>query len=95
MNCKEGDIAIVVSAKLTPEMIGYIVKIERRSIYGVNHYDEDFPSWVCSGNNIPTRCLDGDFSLRNKRVIQDKYLRPIKDSDEEDEMLKITRSIYA
>lgn len=95
MNCKPGDLAIVVSAEITPEMIGRIVKVVRPVFSGetvpclgtLPIFDEVV--WLCSaeGGTIPARFSDGVLRHLHERAICDRFLRPIRDTEGQDETL--------
>lgn len=91
MNCKQGDLAVVVYAELTPEMIGALVEVVRFArpeevVCGIR-YDNDLPAWVCRpvSGRIPIRLLSGKFRIVTERVICDCLLRPIRPDEGEDE----------
>lgn len=101
MNCKPGDIAIVVrSAK--PENIGALVRVLRRFFAPVSvgcAYEafgakwlanEESPMWVVEAIGRPLVCSHSQQTLRI-RPWADYGLRPIRDpgDDAVDEMLRI------
>ncbi len=101
MNCKEGDLARVVMARETPELIGRYVIVESAAnpgekIDGVR-WEETAPggTWVirsASGSLLPWRMLRShETKLVQRRAIADICLRPIRDPgpDEVDEMVKL------
>jgi hypothetical protein len=86
MNVKPGDLAIVVSAPRTPEMIGRIVKVERAAIDGeffsdVRYCSDGAAAWVCSvdarSGPLPSRTKNGVLLWLRTRAIADRLLRPI------------------
>ena|ERR1700754_1086679 len=85
MNCKPGELAIVISAEATPEMIGYVVEVVRQAIdgemLGKFQLTQEYPhrhSWICrSANGIPMRSTHGNLHIVNERAILDVFLRPI------------------
>jgi hypothetical protein len=92
MNCKPGDLAVVVGASVTPEMIGCIVKVVRLAVKGEYLKEARFtgesPAWVCeSDSGIPIRTSQRRFFRTTQRAINDSNLRPIRDNDKEDETL--------
>jgi len=105
MNCKKGDLAYVVGPCPTPGLSGRFVVVERRragaeifiSVEGqLARLDGDEPCWVCrpaSGQTLPWVCIgglwDGKVFEFEERPIADSALRPIRDTDDEDEMLRI------
>ncbi len=91
MNCKPGDLAIIVSARSTPEMIGMIVEILRPYVNGdtlsdgvrVKSKSESIAWWVRSkGSKLPTRMASGNLKFYNERVVQDFLLKPIRGNEE-------------
>jgi len=85
MNCKQGDLAIVVKA-LNPKNLGKIVRCIR---FLPSHVLLD-PDGVlrahdCWGLDTVLLAWDNDPT----KVILDSYLKPLRDSDGEDEMLRI------
>jgi len=90
MNCKPGDLAIVVNAARTPEMIGHLVTV----LFWVGEGDAcpdgmkpDGAAWWCKSENsggIPTRHPYG-LVYEPERLIDDQLLRPIRPGDLEDE----------
>lgn len=96
MNCKPGDLAVVVGAKLTPELIGAIVRVVRPALPGERYGSgwvfnprTDGPFWVISGEGrlLPTRGSKGTFKLVGERPALDSMLRPIRDQPGADETL--------
>src|SRR5690349_7505451 len=98
MNCRPGDLAIVIKAATTPEMIGYIVEVIRPAVDGESlspgfRVRASRPGWVCKpcGGSIPVRSVAGPHKgeLRHVplRAVADSNLRPIRDNDKEDETL--------
>lgn len=89
MNVKPGDLAIIIGASTTPEMIGMVVKVERRAVHGeiigagkVNL--ELGEGWICSHpNGIPTRYDNGFFHIQRERMILDAYLKPVSGLSDE------------
>ena len=83
MNCKKGDLAVVVRSKFGN--LGRIVQClrlatkEDHEAYNV-FFDND-PTWIL---DVPVNC-----SFSTAPLITDKQLRPLRDSNGEDEMLRI------
>jgi hypothetical protein len=80
MNCKKGDLAIVVSRTTNAGKIGRCVRrYDGPWAYGVG------PGWILEGPVLH------EPSGRRKRInaVADEWLRPIRDNDGEDEMLRI------
>lgn len=83
MNCKPGDLAVVINAVVTHELIGKIVRVIRRvydgepNSIGGNFVNIEF-AWLCEGKSIPTRTTDGTLHFVNSRAIEDRLLRPIR-----------------
>lgn len=97
MNCKPGDLAIIVRARLTPEILGHIVEVVGPwNGYKLSKASVGF-SWECrypDGRPIK-RVFDGGrwFSYGESRPIGDQYLRPIRPGDlheTEDERKEVT-----
>jgi len=77
MNCKPGDMAIIVSAKPKDEKyIGRIVKVTTPFCIDSEWY------WEYENEELHKAGFTG---------IWDGHLRPIRDSDKEDEMLRIVK----
>lgn len=84
MNVKPGDLAIVIYAPHTPELIGRIVRVDRQAVDGeqfggIRFGSWGFASWVCSADRpLPWRTTT-IFGLVHfpKRPIADFMLRPI------------------
>ena len=77
MNCREGDLAVTVSARHTPRRIGWIVCCVRLVPVGYYHEPSDqeangYGTWIV---------VDG----RESWLHADSRLRPIRDTDGEDE----------
>jgi len=83
MNCKKGDLAIVVRSKYGNE--GRIVQCLRLAT------KEDFDAYEVGYNSEPTWLLDIPIncSFSTAPLIKDIKLRPIRDNDGQDEMLRI------
>lgn len=85
MNCKQGDLAIIVRA-YNPENLGKIVTcirlIQPRNWREPNGSISEEPTWEI---DIPLRGFSGNASP----LICDFQLRPIRDNDGKDEMLHI------
>lgn len=82
MNCKPGDMAIVIAAELTPEMIGRIVRVVRRVAYGEIigsvRYTGDGAAWLIESDRpLPIRCTNGRIVHQLARSFGDRYIRPI------------------
>jgi len=73
MNCKPGDLAIIVSSRLAPENIGRIVEVMRRRIP-----DRLFPCWIVrSGRPLVERWENGSVEMVFERLYRDSCLRPV------------------
>jgi len=75
MNCRDGDLAFIVNSELNPEFIGAVLRVSNlhQTLFGIG--------WdICDNSNLISH---GFFT------ILDSCLRPIRDSDKEDEMLSI------
>lgn len=78
MNCKQGDLAIIVKSYAGNE--GKIVRCLR--------YVGKVEGWIGRDRWETDTQIIGEFgSVTN--TVNDSYLRPIRDSDKEDEMLRI------
>lgn len=78
MNCKEGDLAVIFGSKTHPMCNGVVVSC-------VSLARGRKPTWNVSGHEIARYAAQ----LRMPLVIFDERLRPIRDSDGTDEMLRI------
>jgi hypothetical protein len=72
MNCKPGDLAVIVRAYRFPELVGRIVTCVR-----LTPHPSKLPVWETAE------------PLPESNWIHDDQLRPIRDNDGEDEMLRI------
>lgn len=73
MNCKPGDLAIIVSSRLAPENIGRIVEVVRR-----RSPDGSLPCWIVRSNQpLVNRWEDGFVELVYERIYRDLCLRPV------------------
>lgn len=96
MNCKPGDLAIIVNAKANPSLNGRIVKVLRRAVpgeifvmdgVGVRLREDRAKSWIVESDR-PMPFLSSPRVLFTKtRPVQDAHLRPIRDNDGEDETM--------
>lgn len=87
MNCKPGDLAIVVRARHTPEMLGRIVTVIREAQDGERfRTDRGHICWTgnCSGawvvksdRPMPWRSEKGTLHFATERIFNDEGLRPI------------------
>lgn len=96
MNCKPGDLAVVVRARFTPAMLGHYVVVVRAA------YEYEFVGegigpadivWIiksASDGKLPTTYLDGSQGEVVERPFLDAALRPIRDpgEDAQDETLQ-------
>jgi hypothetical protein len=75
MNCKPGDLAVVVKSATRPENVGRIVRCVRRTVR-IGHK-----------SRLPLDCwvVEPDITLCG--AIADECLRPIRDQDGDDETL--------
>jgi hypothetical protein len=100
-NCKEGDLAVVVFSNTCPELVGRYVIVEHLWREGEKSEDghkikQTRPGsltwWVRSavaGQKLPVRSTKGKFRHLFRRPCWDEMLRPIRDNDGEDEMLRV------
>ena len=102
MNCKPGDLAIVIRARKTPEMLGRIVTVVRASVpgeifktdKGYVRWPHDTPGvWVVTSNYpMPWNRRKGRKHFALERVFRDECLRPINPGDlveDEDQINKL------
>lgn len=100
MNCKPGDLAIVVRARQTPEMLGRIVTVVRLAVPG-EHFKTDRGNmqwtghstqvWVVKSDRpMPWYGDKGTLHFATERIFHDGGLRPINPGDlvEDDEQGK-------
>lgn len=90
MNCKPGDLAIVIGAQVTPEMIGHIVEVVSAAHNG-DVFETDLgearlgdPASVtvwrvrsCGALPLPWRLRDGRLAHAVEMPVFDTYLRPL------------------
>lgn len=103
-NAKVGDLCIVSGKAVTPGLAGRIVEVVRPftdpdeqfpvakgGLPYVNYVVNDRKSWVCkSANMLPQLHNDiQNLCWMEQRVIDDTILIPLRDNDEEDEMIAI------
>lgn len=74
MNCKPGDLAVVIGCRSHPELNGIVLTVVR----AVSPY-----AWLCAGHEIERV----SWSYGVPPHIFDDKLRPIRDNDGEDESL--------
>lgn len=102
MNCKQGDLAFIVGAKLYPEINGLVVRCVRRinpgeilrlsnGVQVAVRYDRT-ADWLIEseGSLLPYAGLQRDQVTIHRtkwRPLGDAYLRPIRDTDAPDETL--------
>jgi hypothetical protein len=84
MNCKPGDLAVIIWTKAYPENIGALVRVVRESPNGPNPV-HGF-QWSCEALH-PVRSSRGVMQPGQEGAMPDKFLRPIRDNDGEDETL--------
>jgi hypothetical protein len=99
MNCKQGEIAIVVRSKFVPDLLGRIVEVLHaapstgsfRLPNGQLHHpltDSRF-CWVCKFQSPVFAPSDTGPIKTHYAPVPDECLRPIRDQPGEDEMLRI------
>jgi hypothetical protein len=102
LRCKVGDLAVVVAAPYTPELVGRFVIVDRvpNPIERIGGHKWDTrnygPVWVirgAAGGTLPMRLKSGAFYQATERVLLDSCLRPIRPNDGEDESLSWSRPI--
>jgi hypothetical protein len=94
MNCKPGDLAIVVSARTAGNLGKLVLVIEWISSGGVLAdgtviKDDVAGGWLCSGRDLAMTDSLGGVHRREYVAFRDSSLRPIRDNDGEDEILRI------
>lgn len=100
MNCKPGDLAVIVGAKEAPQNNGRIVEVVRAfpigEVWGNNMKRGPAPAWIVRSTGTPLvmkteNVLTGRtwFRLVQERPYSDRCLRPIRDhgDDATDEMV--------
>ena len=93
MNCKPGDLAVFVKAH-NQENNGLIVRVERwvqaEERYSARYY-AGRAGWLVVSEGRPMKCVlhDGEVVYTQGAVALDYMLKPLRDSDGEDEMLRI------
>lgn len=90
MNCKQGDLAIIVKSRAGNEgkivtCLRYATKAEKREHLFVNK--QMGPVWVID-RNLQNANLLGEINGQSN-LVYDATLRPIRDQDGEDEMIRI------
>ena len=87
MNCKPGDLAVIRPTWSVMAERGAFVQVVRRGVFGEIGRTRD---------GQETHCSSGDAWLCESSItdgfpcfIRDAHLRPIRDNDGEDEMLRI------
>lgn len=99
--CKPGDLAVVVSAPATPELIGRFVVVDRSAKVGewIGGCTWDLNpayghAWViksAAGGTLQYRTRSGVTVQADERVLVDSCLRPIRPNEGEDESLSWAR----
>ena len=99
MNCKQGDIAVIVKSPFAPQLVGRVVEVLYAAPVGADFrlpngrmHDALTPRlgfrWVCEFHNpIAAPSTFGPIETIYAPV-PDDFLRPIRDNDGEDEMLR-------
>lgn len=90
MNCKPGDLAVVVSSTYTPELLGHLVTVVRWVPEGEVAAGTSWEGsgWLCKSEHTsgaPISWPERGIVFQKERVIADKNLRPIRPGDLEDE----------
>jgi hypothetical protein len=94
MRCRVGDLAFVVGAPISPENNGALVRIvraappERFCLLGVFWAASSEESWIVETEGRPLATFSHGHVA--SRPFLARFLRPIRDQDGEDEMLRIT-----
>ena len=99
MNCKQGDIAIIVRSKFVPGLLGRIVEVVSAAPTGKGfrlpngRLHHELPDtrfrWVCKFQSPITAPSDTGPIKTHYAPVPDECLRPIRDQPGEDEMLRI------
>ena len=100
-NAQVGDLCYVSNKAKTPNLPGRIVEVIAKAKSGdkfisasgkeVVTLDTDDVCWVCkSANLLPWLVVEtGEVIMFDQRAIDDSVLIPLRDNDEEDEMILI------
>lgn len=83
MNCKPGDLAIIIRAPFVPENVGRIVKVLK--FVGVDDGGERSDWWRVESGGLPIKGRGGVFVLNG--IVPDAYMRPVSgipDTEEAD-----------
>lgn len=93
MNCRQGDLAVIVACPEVPENIGAIVEVLRRSSPCPCGCTELNICWLVKSQGRKLAGFGGYFNERTyveESNVQDAYLRPIRDTDPDavDEMVR-------
>jgi len=86
MNCKPGDLAVVVRARNRPHLLGRIVFCVR--LHDSEKIDADGIMFFAASMNPGPRWVI-DPPLEDLKTIADAVLRPIRDQPGEDETIRI------
>ncbi len=91
MNCKPGDLAVVVRARNTPELTGRIVRVIRSArpddrFEGRGWRPTSEAAWVVTseGTPLPWRLISGSLIFVASRPVCDFMLRPIRGDESAD-----------
>ncbi len=98
MNCRPGDLAIVVRSSRAPVRLGTIVRVLRPALSGeafvstcggIARFVDERPSWVVESARPQPWWTDlsGRTRLFKQRVFWDANLRPIRPNEGDDETL--------
>lgn len=87
MNCKKGDLAIIVSGSI-PQNIGLIIRCDEL-VCGL-WWKPGAPAWRVTDRAMWAVMNDGSIKFCQPPLrCYDEHLRPIRDDDGEDEVLRI------
>jgi len=78
MNCKIGDLAIIVRGYVSEEHVGRVVRV-----IGVSPMPD---SWICEMTGAPGMRVDG--TIGQTGDIQDSRLRPIRGDEQPNEIVR-------
>ena len=99
MNCKPGDLAVIVDGDDCPQNLGrFVTVVEWVPAFipycapdGSEFMGDNVAGWsVRAQSSLVTQNINGEYYLNDKyAVLDDRDLRPIRPSEEPDEMLRL------
>lgn len=91
LNCKPGDLAIIVGARYSHELLGHIVEVVGPWVNKINKAKSSF-AWEVrypDGRLILASFNFGEVKrLMPSRAVSDEFLRPLRDNPGQDETLQ-------